>query len=297
LPIAKLNEFNCHYLQLEAAGENLELNHSQNHLIMVHGLATNLAFWYHLAHAFSHTHRVTLFDLRGHGKSSMPASNYTSVQLANDLKDLMHKLGIETATIVGHSFGGKVALNFLTEYPDHVNRLVLADTRLKIFQPLNLPSNWSNWLALKQDLKTVGIDLDDNEPEAGYKILTEIAKLQLRISQVKDSSQTQEYTNVNKLFPLRNSPRTASQWIKLIDTTTAWEDFTLSDSFTVEQLQRIKVPTLAIYGKNSPTLPTAYELQKLWPHLHLEIIPEAGHFFPVSHPQQFITSVRDFLAM
>jgi pimeloyl-ACP methyl ester carboxylesterase len=294
LPIANLNDFDCHYLQLERPGRSLELNSSENNLIMVHGLATNLAFWYHLAHVFTNTHRVTLFDLRGHGKSSMPSNSYTPKQLADDLKDLMNELGIKTASLVGHSFGGAVVLHFLAEYPNHVNRIILADVRSKLFQPLQMPRNWPNWYILQPALRSAGIDLDENEPEAGYRILTEIARLQLRTPHRQDITQ---HKLLSSYFPLGNSTRTASQWLKLLETTTAWGDFIQSDSLTIKQLEPLKLPTLAIYGENSSTLPTAYALQKLWPHLHLEIVNEAGHFFPVSHPQKFITSVQKFLAV
>ncbi|WP_016950035.1 alpha/beta fold hydrolase [Anabaena sp. PCC 7108] len=294
MPVANLNDFDCHYLQLEQQGRSLELNSSENNLIMVHGLATNLAFWYHLAHAFTNTHRVTLFDLRGHGKSSMPKSNYTPKQLADDLKDLMDHLNIKTASLVGHSFGGTVLLHFLAEYPNYADRIILADVRSKLFQPLQMPCNWPRWSILQPALRAAGIDLDENEPEAGYRILTEIAKLQLRTPRGQHIPENQL---LSSLFPLGNSTRTASQWLKLLETTTAWEDLIKSESLIIDQLQLVKLPTLAIYGENSSTLQTAHGLQKLWPHLHLEIVDEAGHFFPVSHPQKFITSVQKFLSL
>jgi pimeloyl-ACP methyl ester carboxylesterase len=288
LPVIKLKDFSCHYLQLQPENQT---NETCRDLVMVHGLATNLAFWYPLAPAFTKTHRVTLFDLRGHGKSSMPSDGYTPKQMAEDLKELMNALKIKTADLLGHSFGGSVVSHLATEYPEVVDRLILADIRLKLFQPQQQPSNWSHWEQLKPALEEIGISLDENETEAGYRLLKEIARLQAE----KTKDKLPEL--LSKLFPQIGSHVTAKHWLKLLDTTTAWQDFTSPENIAIKQLEELNKPTLAIYGEYSPTLPTVYGLQKIWAHLIVEIIPQAGHFFPLSKPKQFTALVENFLKL
>ena len=76
-------------------------------VVMVHGLAANLAFWYlKIVPHFTPHYRVTAYDLRGHGRSEMPPTGYTTRDLAEDLIALLDERGIEKAHLVGHSIGG-----------------------------------------------------------------------------------------------------------------------------------------------------------------------------------------------
>src|SRR4051794_6099164 len=78
-------------------------------LVLLHGLGANLAFWYLGAGPLlASDHRVTAYDLRGHGLSGHSASGYTTGELLADLLALMDRLGIERAAVVGHSYGAAV---------------------------------------------------------------------------------------------------------------------------------------------------------------------------------------------
>lgn len=281
MPTARLSTINLNYLQL---GKKSDFDRD---LVMVHGLATNLAFWYHLAESFGSKYRITLFDLRGHGRSSMPQSGYTPKQMAEDIKELIDALEIEEAVFLGHSFGGSVVLHFACQYPERIDRLILADIRLKLLQPQQKPQDWLNWERLQPILQEAGIKLDENETEAGYKLLTEVARSQVR----EDFTMPQSLSN---LFP-QGSKRTAQQWLKLLDTTNAWVDFVAPESITLEQLQQLNKPTLAIYGDRSPTLPTGNALKEILSDLKFELVSNAGHFFPVSQPDKLTTAVQNFL--
>lgn len=90
MPTACLKTVDLHYLQL---GEQNSQNSFPSDLVMVHGLAASLGFWSYTASVLAQTNRVTLFDLRGHGRSSMPQSGYTPRQMAEDLKELLDYLG------------------------------------------------------------------------------------------------------------------------------------------------------------------------------------------------------------
>jgi pimeloyl-ACP methyl ester carboxylesterase len=284
VPILTLQSTNCNYLQLQP--ESVASNPLPE-MVMVHGLAANLAFWYNLGTIFSATHRVTLWDLRGHGRSSMPLAGYQPAQMAQDLKELMDLLEIERATLVAHSFGGEVALHFGSCHPDRVHQLILADVRLKLCQPQQKTQDWPQWPQLQPKLNALGIQIDPEEPEAGYKLLTELAKLQ--INSMPDQGQLPA-----DLVPF-SGKRMAQQWLKLIQTTQALDELIGGQSISQAQCQQLDKPTLLMYGDRSPTLPTAQGLQSLWPHAQLKIIPEAGHFFPLSQPGLFAQLTHDWL--
>lgn len=75
-------------------------------------------------------HRFTVIapDLLGHGKSDKPRTDYSVAAYANGLRDLLSVLGIDRVSLVGHSLGGGVAMQFAYQFPELVQRLVLVAT-------------------------------------------------------------------------------------------------------------------------------------------------------------------------
>lgn len=297
MPVAHLNSVDLNYLKIESqrVSDRLDIGFvdgANPPLIMVHGLATNLAFWYPLTPALNLLSSVVLYDLRGHGRSSMPLTGYTPSEQAEDLRELLDYLGIKTAHFLAHSFGGSVALNFDYAYPDRVESLILADTRLRALQPRQCLSDSPRGVRIGQTLAKIGIWLDEDDPEAGYHILEAIARHYLK-TDPEDLSRRRERI-LARLAP-KGSKRTSARWLKLLETTTARSDFLYGDRLSIEQLEKIKKPTLAIYGENSPTLPTVYALKDIWHHARYEFVPNAGHFFPISQPQRLVASVQSFL--
>ena len=98
-------------------------------VVMVHGLLIgSLASWYFTsAPVLARSHRVRIFDLRGHGKSEHSATGYDVRTLAGDLAALA---GPEPCDVVGHSWGALVALRFAIDHPERVRRLVLIEAPL-----------------------------------------------------------------------------------------------------------------------------------------------------------------------
>jgi pimeloyl-ACP methyl ester carboxylesterase len=98
---------------------------------LLHGLVTgNMATWYSAtALPLSAEHRVLLYDLRGHGGSTMPASGYDLPSQANDLNRVLIHYGFASTPVdlVGHSVGALIALHFALRHPQRVRRLVLVD--------------------------------------------------------------------------------------------------------------------------------------------------------------------------
>ena len=82
---AKLNGIDVHY-QIKGSGRDV---------VLIHGFAANSAFWnIKILLTLARDYRVTVYDLRGHGYSSMPAAGYTSADMATDLRILLYQLGI-----------------------------------------------------------------------------------------------------------------------------------------------------------------------------------------------------------
>ena len=101
-------------------------------LLILHGLFGSSDNWGTLGKEFSKNNSVYLIDLRNHGRS--PHSNeMTYSDMANDLLELIKVEKIISPTILGHSMGGKVALMFAKNYPEYVDKLIIADIGLKSY--------------------------------------------------------------------------------------------------------------------------------------------------------------------
>lgn len=94
-------------------------------LLLLHGIGDNSATWYEVIPHLAKNHRVIAPDLLGHGRSDKPRADYSVAAYANGMRDLLTALGIDRVTVVGHSLGGGVAMQFAYQYPQMVERLIL----------------------------------------------------------------------------------------------------------------------------------------------------------------------------
>jgi len=285
MPMATINGVQLNYLQLDD-GEGAP----REDLVMVHGLATNMAFWYFkygvpLAKKF----RVTLYDLRGHGRSEMPESGYTPAILAQDLAGLMDHLHIEKAHFMAHSFGGVVTLSFACEQPQRVHSLVLADSHFSAGRQVQARAEWDFGQKFQPILDRHGLDLDTSDPYFGPKLLIRVAEWQLQGYEVPPEL-------IELVSPLlgKTGKRTSSDWLKLMNSTSAQTEMTSDDGLHLERLRSLRFPIVAMYGDNSPARLSGAELLDIWPHAEFRRVRDAGHFFPTLKPDEVLSGCHRF---
>jgi pimeloyl-ACP methyl ester carboxylesterase len=260
-------------------------------VVLIHGLAANQAFWHHAALIpLTKKYRVTTFDLRGHGYNPIPKGGYTTADMAEDLHHLLNHLNIEKAHLVGHSFGGVIALHYAVLHPERVFSLSIADSRVRALQPIQCPKEWPYWNALQNYLKGFGIDVPDDEAEPGLFILEKLATLKRQ--QIKEGSEM--FPLFIPFCPWGRSSRSAARWLKMLRNTTIKQDVTSISGLTREKLSTITHHTLAIYGEFSLALPSFEGLRLLLSNCEPVIIPGTGHFFPLNMPKQFASLLRKF---
>jgi pimeloyl-ACP methyl ester carboxylesterase len=258
-------------------------------VILVHGLAANLSSWYfRITPPLAQHYRVTAYDLRGHGLSDMPPTGYTSAEMANDMRGLLDALSIRRAHLVGHSFGGLVALHFTALFPERVETLTIADSRVGALQPVPKLRDWPQWQAWKRRAKRFGITPDDDQ-HLDHRLLEWLA-LHGRSGRHMRTSFFLPFDNGN------GGRRVALQWLRLLGNTTARSDFGAEAGMTLAAIQRVDQPTRAIFGAYSFCLPTCRALQEQMPRCDAVIIPRVGHFHPIVRPIAFLRHLRGFLA-
>jgi len=141
----------------------------QRTLVFIHGFGGRAVQWTYQLQEFSLENRVIAIDLRGHGHSDKPPGRYTMAQILEDLRMSLNILGVNgKVVLLGHSFGGAVAAEFATRWPERVERLVLIATAaqftlnpffrfalslplwlLRLIQPLTRPWLWAPVHVLK----------------------------------------------------------------------------------------------------------------------------------------------------
>lgn len=285
MPSVVVNGTRINYIQLDC-----ESGHGCEDLVMVHGLATNLSFWY-LWHAscLSRHFRLTLYDLRGHGRSGVTDTGYTPKNMAVDLQHLLDHLGIARAHFVAHSFGGAVALNLAWQNPGRFASLVLADTQLSAFRPLAQAKRKPHRARFQSALACHGIDIDIDDPYFGYRLLSAVARLQMRGVDIP-----QELADLVPPLAGKGGRRTAMQWLKLVETTRAEQELMGDDGLSPDRLSQLELPVMAMYAERYHAISTGEKLVDVWPHARFCRIRGAGHFFPITHSAEFLDHCLDF---
>ena len=97
-------------------------------LLLIHGMAGSVENWQEVIEPLAQRHTVVAPDLPGHGASAPGAGDYSLGALAAGLRDLLVALGHERATLVGHSLGGGIAMQFAYQFPEITERLVLVSS-------------------------------------------------------------------------------------------------------------------------------------------------------------------------
>ena len=94
-------------------------------VVLVHGIASRAAQWEAVMAGLGERHHVIAPDLLGHGESAKPRGDYSLGAHACGIRDLLVALGHDRVTLVGHSLGGGVAMQFVYQFPERVERLAL----------------------------------------------------------------------------------------------------------------------------------------------------------------------------
>jgi pimeloyl-ACP methyl ester carboxylesterase len=96
--------------------------------VLIHGMLNSSSHWQAVALKLASEHTVIAPDLIGHGDSAAPRGDYSLGAHAASIRDLLAAVGVDRATLVGHSLGGGVAMQFFYQFPQRVERLVLVSS-------------------------------------------------------------------------------------------------------------------------------------------------------------------------
>lgn len=259
-------------------------------VVLIHGLSGDCAFWHPLiVGGLARRFRTIAVDLRGHGHSGTPVEGYTSRDMASDVAGLLDRLGIDRAHLVGHSYGGAVALHLAVDHPGAINRLVLADSRVRSLQPDQGVRQWPHWQRVRQWLHRHGVDIGNEVAEPEFGLLERLARCRLE-------GKLEGLTAGPFFIPFAaGSARRAQRWLQLVDETTALWDFKEIAGLDENAIRTVRRPTLLLYGSLSHCIPSRERLAEILTDSRSVTVKGAGHFLPLVQPTAFLDQVLGFL--
>ncbi|MEK6798086.1 MAG: alpha/beta fold hydrolase [Planctomycetota bacterium] len=267
----ELNGITMHY-QMKGEGPDV---------VLIHGVTSSLAVWFtHIMPELAKDFRVTAYDLRGHGYSGATRNGYTSLDTARDLLALLDHLGIQKARLVGHSFGGSVALHFALLHPDRVEGVVLGDTGVACLRHLRTIQDWPGWELHKDRIANYGIT---------YEWFVEAEASDVRNVIRRSYDMTQPYG------ARRGAKVGTPRMRKLVDETNVTAEFRQVAGMTEDLLPTIQSPVFAVYGANSPYAKMAARLADALPNCRAKLLPDTGHFYLLEHVDVFLEHITEFL--
>lgn len=264
---------------------------SREHIVLVHGLASSVALWFFRVVPSLANYNVTLLDLPGHGRSSESTRGYKPADMASDIAQLMDKLGIEQAHLVGHSFGGAVVMQLTHLFGERVRSVTLIDSRLRGLQDEMPICEWQFWPEYRDLIYRHGVRIDERTLDFGVDVL--IALAQLRVDSPQQSEQLNREMPVS-LLGSGGAP-SARQWLDLVGQPGVRDALTFGDNITESELLQIDKPVTGIYGELSPNIGTSVRLAQIWPHACIEVVPRVGHFFVETHPGVIVDAVNKII--
>jgi 2-hydroxy-6-oxonona-2,4-dienedioate hydrolase/2-succinyl-6-hydroxy-2,4-cyclohexadiene-1-carboxylate synthase len=266
MPKAFVSGINIHYVQTGKGP----------HLVLIHGIASNLGQWHpSILSALVEDFRVTMYDLRGHGYSDMPPRGYTADHMVGDFTGLMDYLGIERASILGHSYGGVVALCYAVLHPECVDKLIIADTGVPFLEPREgRDVAFAGW---REALRRKGIEVPDDKAEDMVYLIGQTLKLR------------------GRYWRGMGVRRTLARLSRFSNTTSFGKEYRENLGLTLEMIRQIQTPVLLIYGDRSPLQASFQALRENLPNCQTATIADGGHFYPLEHPETFVRHIKGFL--
>jgi len=252
-------------------------------VMLIHGLLGSSRSWTPLIEHLSPAHRVLAPDLFGHGASAKPMGDYSLGAHAATLRDMLDQLGIDRLTLVGHSLGGGIAMQFCYLFPHRVERLALISSGglgrsiSPLLRGATIPgAGWVLPLIASTWVRDRAATLERTLSRIGWHPGSEMAEAWDGFTSLSDADSRRAF-----LATIRSVVDPGGQTVNAHDqlpTTT-------------------HVPTLIIWGTRDRIIPAAHATTALKAinGSRLELFEGAGHFPHLAEPERFAETLTHFI--
>jgi pimeloyl-ACP methyl ester carboxylesterase len=228
-------------------------------------------------------HLVIAPDLLGHGRSAKPRGDYSLGAYASGIRDLLLALGHDRATVVGHSLGGGVAMQFSYQFPERTERLALVSSGGLgeevhiLLRAATLPlSEFVLPVLASQRLLDAGQWVSRTLGRFGLRAGPDVAEMARGYASLADRDARAAFVHT-----LRSIVDPSGQRVSARD----------------RLYLASEIPTQIVWGERDPIIPVAHgrEAQELIPGSRMEVLPGAGHFPMLDDPAGFAAILREFI--
>ncbi len=253
-------------------------------VLFIHGILGSQRQWAHLVDKMDDDHRVVMPDLFGHGESAKPLGDYSLSAHAAAMRDLLDHLEIERVTLVGHSLGGGIAMQFFYLFPERVDRLVLVSSGglgrevSALLRSATLPGAAQVLSVLASAPVVSRVEaLGRGASKVGWRPGADIGEIWRGFSSLGDRGSRRAFLATTRaVIDIRGQ--------------------TISARDHVEGAPPI--PTLIVWGSKDRMIPPSHALnvQDELPDCRVELFEGAGHFPHLEDPDRFTRLLREFVA-
>ncbi|MGV0792350.1 alpha/beta fold hydrolase [Mycolicibacterium sp. XJ1819] len=254
-------------------------------LLLIHGIGDNSTTWSPVHASLARRFTVIAPDLLGHGRSDKPRADYSVAAYANGMRDLLSVLDIDRVTVIGHSLGGGVAMQFAYQFPQLVERLILVgaggvtkDVNIALrIASLPLGSEALALLRLPMVLPTL-------------QVAGRVAGTLLGSTDVG-----RDLPNALRILADLPEPTASSAFARTLRAVVDWRGqvVTMLDRCYLTQ----SVPVQLIWGAGDSVIPVSHAemAHAAMPGSRLEIFEGSGHFPFHDNPGRFVEVVENFI--
>jgi pimeloyl-ACP methyl ester carboxylesterase len=239
---------------------------SKKNLILIHGLGASAERWEHVIPNFAKDYRVIVPDLIGFGQSDKPLVDYTTAYLGKFIKKFLAHIGIMKVSIIGSSLGGQIAIDFTSDNPTKVDKLVLVS-----------PSGIMKHSTPALDAYIMAAMYPNND-SAEYAF------------QIMSGQKNVDENTVKGFVERMKLPNAKMAFMSTL--------LGLKDAEIISQkLSTINSPTLIVWGENDPVIPIKYASSFISGINDCRFVKMlgCGHTPYVEKPDKFYQSVSEFL--
>ncbi|MDY6933412.1 MAG: alpha/beta hydrolase [Spirochaetota bacterium] len=259
-------------------------------LLLIHGGKDHARSWDMVAKSLHNEYHIIAPDLRGHGDSSWaPGSMYSLLDSVLDIARLIEHLGASDTSIIGHSYGGAVAILYAGFYPEHVKRLAVIEGLGPMTRRFAKSEDDPLWKRVKRWIEATR--RMENRTQYRFSSIQEAAE---RIRTVITSLSAEQAEHIANHGLKQNDDNTFS-W-KYDDCSRILSPLQFNAHEIREIERRIDCPTLFLYGANGwAGNPLSDNQAHSFRYAQSICIPEAGHWLHHDRLSLFLNTVRDFL--
>jgi pimeloyl-ACP methyl ester carboxylesterase len=252
-------------------------------LVLLHGLGCDHTTWEPVIDRLAQDYTVIAPDLLGHGRSAKPRADYSLGGYANGMRDLLTVLGVDKVTIVGHSFGGGVAMQFAYQFPERTERLVLVASGG--LGPEVSPAIRA--VTTPGFHQVMGVLTLPGIRHVGKASLRGLARTPFKV--------TRDLDEVAEIYDSFKDPHARAAIRHVVSAVVDWRGqiVTMADRAYLTQA----MPMAVVWGRDDAVIPVrhAANAEALGSDVDLEIIEDAGHFPHKDHPERFTEVVDRFI--